>query len=174
MFQPILFVTIFQHHCCQIFISGMIADRIRLHSVLLPVFIVLTWVKLCLTSSFNSFPLLICSWYQILAVEINSSQERYHHQYKYRIENENLKVLLDNLFCTGVHFFFGRGRRGKCKRMLSSYLQVFVIKCYWQLDFLYVVFLRVLIADCGKLLLKIKCHHFQRGLKIFLQKTESN
>ena len=109
-------------------------------------------MRLCLTSSFNSFPLLICSWYQILAVEINSSQERYHHQYKYRIENENLKVLLDNLFCTGVHFFFGRGRRGKCKRMLSSYLQVFVIKCYWQLDFLYVVFLHVLIADCGNVI----------------------
>ena len=109
-------------------------------------------MRLCLKSSFNSFPLLICSWYQILAVEINSSQERYHHQYKYRIENENLKVLLDNIFCTGVHFFFGRGRRGKCKRMLSSYLQVFVIKCYWQLDSLCVVFLHVLIADCGNVI----------------------
>lgn len=109
-------------------------------------------MRLCLTSSFDSFPLLICSWYQILAVEINSSQERYCYQYKYRIENENLKVLLDNLFCTGVHFFFGRGRRGKCKRMLSSYLQVFVIKCYWQLDSLCVVFLHVLIADCGNVI----------------------
>lgn len=109
-------------------------------------------MRLCLKSSFNSFPLLICSWYQILAVEINSSQERYCYQYKDRIENENLKVLLYNLFCIGVHSFFGRGRRGKCKRMLSSYLQVFVIKCYWQLDSLCVVFLHVLIADCGNVI----------------------